>query len=36
MPFGNASFQCHNAFEKGTTKTELCISKNYMKMLYTR
>ena len=33
---GNALFQCQNVFEKGTTKTDLCNSKSYMKTLYTR
>ena len=30
------SFLCQNAFEKCTTKTELCSGKSYIKMLYTR
>ena len=34
--FGNASFPCQNAFEKCTTKTELCKNKSYIKKLYTR
>ena len=35
-PFRNASFRCQNAFEKCTTKTELCNGKRYIKKLYTR
>ena len=34
--FGNASFPCQNAFEKCTTKTELCNPKKCIKKLYTR
>ena len=34
--FGNTSFPYQNAFEKRTTKTELCNSKSYIKKLYTR
>ena len=36
LPLVNASFPCQNAFEKGTTKTELCNGKSYIKMLHTR
>ena len=32
----NASFPCQNAFEKYTTKTELCNGKSYIKKLHTR
>ena len=34
--FGNASFPCRNAFEKGTTKTEICNGKSYIKKLHTK
>ena len=30
------SFPCQNAFEKFTTKTELCNGKSYIKKLHTR
>ena len=33
LPFGNASFPCQNAFEKCTTKNELCNGKTYIKKL---
>ena len=36
LPFGNAPFPCQNAFEKCTTKTELCNGKSYIKKLHTR
>ena len=34
--FGNFSFPYQNAFEKCTTKTELCNDKGYVRKLYTR
>ena len=36
LPFGNTSCPCQNAFEKCTTKTELCNGKSYIKKAYTR
>ena len=36
LPLENALFLCQNAFEKCTTKTEVCNGKSYMKKLYTR
>ena len=36
LPFGNALFPCQNAFEKCTTKTELCNGRSCIKRLYTR
>ena len=34
--FRNASFSCQNAFEKCTSKSELCNGKAYFKKLYSR
>ena len=34
--FGNASFQCQNAFEKCSTKTGLRNAKSHIKKFYTR
>ena len=36
LPFGYALFSFQNAFEKCTTKPELCHRKSYIKKLYTR
>ena len=33
--FGNTLSPCQNAFEKTTTKTELCNGKRYIKKSYT-
>ena len=36
LPHRNASFPCKNAFERCTTKSELCNGKGYIKKLYAR